>query len=433
MTSHHRASGSALFPDRLTVVDDIFLRTHRGLGTPIALQGLWRTADRVDRATLAAVYSALRTGPLGRRVIRPRVPGARRRWQPTVRAFPLEYGDRIIPVAALLDWAEDRGSDLDPEFGPGWRLAAVALDDGGSVVSLTCSHAVADGRGLVIAADEAIRVGPQRAPARSPRARTASGSDWSDARRQWTIVLGGTASALRDGRRRPAGSSNHRRARKDSQTPARTSSIVVRFPAAHWDHLAAVRGGTANSLFIWLVANILWASGFPESTIETSLPVDTRAEPRVDNDLAMTQISLTRADTPAAIRDKARAAYEYRMTAPGGIPEELLQVVPDRAAHAMAAGAGERDILCSNIGSLPESLRALGPHRCTGVAARAIHPGLTSDRLPRTRLSGYLCLGGADYVLALVSLDAERVPSRAALRGLFDTVTEPLPLPVTEW
>lgn len=147
---------AAQHPDRLTVVDEIFLRTHRGLGTPIALQGLWRTADHVDRALLAAVHSALRSGPLGRRVIRPAVPGARRRWQPTVRAHAFAYDERPIPVSALFDWADDLGYDLDPEFGPGWRLAATRLDDGGSLVSLTCSHALADGRALVIAADRAI-------------------------------------------------------------------------------------------------------------------------------------------------------------------------------------------------------------------------------------------------------------------------------------
>ncbi|MEV6321080.1 hypothetical protein AB0M45_07750 [Nocardia sp. NPDC051787] len=397
---------------RLSVVDEIFLRTHRGLGTPIALQGLWRTADRVDPALLARVHDALRSGPLGRRVARPRVPGARRSWQPNVRAYPLARAEGILPVAELLEWADAQGDGLDPEYGPGWRLATAALDDGGSLVSLTCSHALADGRALALAVDDAL--GGERAQRSNFAARE---SDWRDARQQWAIVLRGTAAALRHGipHQPPA---LLREDRPHTAYETMTHSAILQCPAADWDRAAARQGGTANSLFIHLVATMLWNSGFPAATIEASLPVDTRAEPRVDNDLAMTQIVIGRADTPATIRALARSAYEHRMSAPGGMPEELLQVVPDRWAYALSKGAGERDILCSNIGTLPASLRTLGPHRCTGVAARAIHPGLTAARLPRTRLSGYLCRIGDDYVLSLVSLDPDRIESAAALREL---------------
>ncbi|WP_174187062.1 hypothetical protein [Nocardia barduliensis] len=396
---------------RLSVVDEIFLRTHRGLGTPIALQGLWRTADRVDPALLARVHEALRSGPLGRRVIRPRVPGARRAWRPNARAYPIDRADDVLPVAGLLDWADAQGGGLDPEYGPGWRLSTATLDDGGSVVSLTCSHALADGRALVHAVDDALGGTRLRPP--NP---AAAESDWSDARRQWSIVLRGTAAALRHGiPRQPAAPSRDQPPRG---TAVATHSAILQSPAAEWDRVAARDGGTANSLFIHLVATMLWRSGFPGDTIEASLPVDTRDEPRVDNDLAMTRVAITPADTPARIRALARAAYEQRMSAPSGMPEELLQVIPDRWAYALSKGAGERDILCSNIGTLPASLRTLGPHRCTGVAARAIHPGLGTTRLPRTRLSGYLCRIGDDYVLSLVGLDPERIPSPGALREL---------------
>ncbi len=403
------------------MVDEIFLRTHRGYGTPIVLQGLWRTADRVDRRLLEQVHAALRTGPLGRRVIRPSVPGARPRWRRTIRAHPLTVEDRPIPASALLTWADTCGDDLDPEFGPGWRLAAVPLDDGGSAVSLTCSHALADGRALVIAIDEALRAEPDR-----HAVALTAGSDWADAGGQWAMVLHGVARALPRGiPPRPAAPPRRPAA---SGPPV---GIVVQFPVRECDGAAAALGGTSNSLFIWLVASILWAAGFPEPTIEASLPVDTRDEPRVDNDLAMTQTALTRADTPASIREKARTAYEHRMTAPGGMPEQILQVLPDRWSAVLAAGAGERDILCSNIGALPDTLTALGPHRRTGVAARAIHPGLTT--LPRTRLSGYLCRSGDNYALSLVALDPGRIPTPATLRKLVSEVTSPIGVPLEFW
>jgi hypothetical protein len=121
------------------------------------------------------------------------------------------------------------------------------------------------------------------------------------------------------------------------------------------------------------------------------------------------------------------------MSSPGGLPEELLQVIPDRLAHALSKGAGERDILCSNIGTLPSSLFTLGPHHCTGVAARAIHPALTANRLPRTRLSGYLCRIADDYILSLVGLDPTLIESNTALTDLATRTSATCRLSLTPW
>ncbi|MFE3546081.1 hypothetical protein ACFXK0_24230 [Nocardia sp. NPDC059177] len=431
--------------DRLTVVDEIFLRTHRGMGTPIALQGLWRIPDAMDPALLHAIHTHLRTGPLARRVAASRVPGARRTWQLNTRAHPLDlhgftppsttatatepgplapsantsarFTAAVPPAAAstsaaitpavaggeplgeeaILPWADLLGCGLDPEFGPGWRLSAAALHNGGTVVALTCSHALADARGLIHAVATALDQLATGHPVEPTR--TSGRSDWADARAQWSTIITGTARALRRGLPKPPATV------EPDTTPGRTvHSTLLTFDAAAWDGTAADAGGTPNSLFIHLVANILWESGFDRPVLAASLPVDTRDEPRVDNDLAVTEIEIVRADTPATLRDKARAAYQRRMTSPAGLPEEILQVLSDRWAYALSKGAGERDILCSNIGTLPNTLRTVGPHHCDRVAARAIHPGLTT--FPRTRLSGYLSRLGDTYTLALVGLAA---------------------------
>ncbi|MEV0687154.1 hypothetical protein AB0I35_25125 [Nocardia sp. NPDC050378] len=415
--------------DRLTVVDEIFLRTHRRMGTPIALQGLWRTPDTMDQALLRQIHRELSHGQLGRRVVRARVPGARRAWQPTVRAHPLDYLASDAHPAPLregeiLPWADTLGADLDPEFFPGWRLSAAPLAGGGTVVALTCSHALADARGLIHAVALALRSlngastePPSTAVAstahhpRRERSADAARSDWADARAQWATVLGGTARALRNGVPRPPETTVF------SVAPGRTvRSSLLAFDARQWDSVAAAAGGTPNSLFIYLVANILWENGFGDDTITASLPVDTRDEPRVDNDLAVTEIRIDRADTPATIRVQARDAYLRRMSAPAGLPEEILQVIPDRLAYALSKGAGERDILCSNIGTMPDALRTVGPHECTRVAARAIHPGITV--FPRTRLCGYLSRLADTYTLALVGSDTHETLSAAANRVL---------------
>ena len=145
-----------------------------------------------------------------------------------------------------------------------------------------------------------------------------------------------------------------------------------------------------------------------------------------------TRVTVTRADTPATLREKCRAAYEHRMSSPGGLPEEIVQLLPAHVAHALTRGAGERDILCSNIGSLPAALSRLGPHPCLGVAARAIHPGLTAP-LPRTRLSAYLSRLADTYTLALVSLDPAHIESSTALAELAEPTLTSLDISATFW
>lgn len=502
---------------RLSVVDEIFLRTHQGFGTPIALQGLWRTEDVVEPAVLTRLYQALCTGQLARRVVRPRIPGARSRWQHNERAYPLDVHGTVLAPGAITAWADTRGTHLDPQHGPGWRLSTAPLTDGGTIVALTCSHVLADARGLIIAVERALQavdsgadviayVGPDEVP--GPGTTDSHDSDWADAARTWAVVaLGGArAAAARIPRpvrrtgpgepaalRRPTASCaddaprsaiaphrpiappapfpdahpTHPPTDRDRMTglsrpagrpepagqpdPAERSgldgqlrpgagdaemsepALILRCPAADWERIATVYSGTANSLFIWFVANMLWAAGFPATEIAASLPVDIRDDLRIDNDLAMTEIAVTRQDGPADIRAKSRSAYEHRMSGPGGLPEEFLYLVPDRVAHLLSRGAGERDILCSNIGPIPSALTTLGPHECTGIATRAVHPGLRYATRPRTRLSGYLCRFRDDYLLTLASLYPEHIADTAALHRLATATAARVDLPIHPW
>ncbi|WP_459548071.1 hypothetical protein [Nocardia sp. X0981] len=439
---------------RLSVVDGIFLRTHRGMGTPIALQGLWRTAAAVDRGSLDRLHASLRTGPLGRRVVRSRIPGARDRWQINDRAHPVDIAAAEVSPEEIPAWAGRCGADLDPLRGPGWRLSAAPLTDGGTIIALTCSHVLADARGLIIAAEQAMRSPgtgsypatasePYRDDPPPPLSRRAPDSDWADAAHTWATVLGGTARAARrragrasakTSRVARAGSGFRPHAAADTpEAELPVPGVILRCPAADWERVASGCGGTANSLFIWFVANALWTAGFPEHRIAASLPVDTRAEPRVDNDLAMTEIAISPADGPAAVRAKSRAAYERRMSSPAGLPEEFLHLVPDRLAYRLSRGAGERDILCSNIGVIPPVLHTFGPYDCTGTATRAIHPGLTYAGRPRTRMSGYLCRFRDDYILTLMSLAPEHVAGPAELHRIAAHTAQRVGLPLVPW
>ncbi|RVW06348.1 hypothetical protein [Rhodococcus spongiicola] len=416
--------------DRLTTVDEIFLRRHHGYGVPIVMQGIWRTAGVVDPAVLGSVHEELALGPLGRRVVRPRMPGARLRWEASTTAYPLRY--ETDPVDDVVRWADDQSNaNVDPEVGPAWALSAAPVVGGGTVISLVCSHVVADARGLVSAVETALSGRPPTpAPPRT--------SDVADAvRTVGTVLIGGAKassrlafSAKRRRELREHTDANPRPQPGRTHVVTGTCTTILDVDAAAWDAAATAEDGTANGLFIAVVTGIAGVAGVP-MPLHISVPVDTRNvdaagrgavdNSAADNAVVMTEVVAKPEDSLADIRRRNRDAFERPpMGAPPGFPEETLQILTDRVAHRLTSGAGERDALCSNIGRLPDTLTSLGPYRTTGVATRAMHPGLTADRTPTTttRLSAYLCSYGDTYTLSLVGMDQQYFDDPERLRDL---------------
>lgn len=378
---------------RLSVVDEIFLRTHRGWGDPVVMQGLWRCPGRVEPALLEEVRATLAHGRLGRGVVRSRVPLARPRFVVDSSAHPIDY--RTIASSTLLEWADEQAAlDVDPETGPGWRMFAAYLDDGGTVVSLVCSHVIADARGLISAIADAL-AGNTRPP--TPDRDT---SDVRDALALTTRVTWRTATAVaglvrHPSRRRELKSAEH------TSAPPRVSCtrVIAEIDASDWTVCAARDGGTSNSLFLSVVAEL--ARMDDTEPVALSIPMDVRSSDGVDNAIAMVEVTVSPHDTTGHIRDASRAAYDTPpMSSPAGFPEELLQVVPDRLAHKLASSPGERDALCSNIGRIPETVRTLGPHRATGVATRAVHPHKLATH---TRIFAFLNEFDGRFTLSLES------------------------------
>ncbi|MFF0815925.1 hypothetical protein ACFYVR_12360 [Rhodococcus sp. NPDC003318] len=417
---------------RLTVVDEMFLRSHHGYGTPVVMQGLWRGAD-VDAADVDRVHDALRHGILSRTVVRPRVPGARPRWQPGTAAWPVEWAPAPIPRDGVVAWADEVATrPVDPESGAGWRLAAARIDGGAAVLSLLCSHVVTDARGLatVLAAamsGQAPAV-PSAGPAHPVRA------DLADAARMLTAVGARTARAVAGLALHPSRRAELRSApvrefgRPDDRTRAQVpEALIVDVDAAQWDTVAARTGGTPNSLLVAVAVAIAAGDDAPR---QVSVPVDRRTDTRsASNAVDMAEVTVRRGDSPATVRALLRDAYARPpMSSPAGFPPELLQVVPDRVAYRLAPDPGERDVLCSNIGAVPATVGRLGDARADAIATRAVHPGITAQQLAssRNRLSAYLCRLGDRYTLSLVSKDP-------GLRARTDAALSPLDVPARHW
>ncbi|MGU3432137.1 hypothetical protein ACNHUS_03890 [Actinomycetes bacterium M1A6_2h] len=391
---------------RLSIVDEMFLRTHRGLGTPVALQGLWVVDDAVGLDVLEDFHRRLALGTLGRQVVTPRIPGARRRWVTSRDTLPLTVDDTIAD-GDVIAWADRQGDlELDPEFGVGWRLSTARVSGGGTVVSLVCSHALADAAGLVDAADAALT------GRSAPVTDEPDGTDRSDAVDQLRIVGGGTARALGTLITDPA-----RRAeliayvRDNRSTPAATAptpnwtppSFVVDFSAAQWNTVAKSGGGTSNVLFAAVVATATRLL-LDRDQVTLSIPVRMVRAGSAANSVSMSEVAVRAADSLAAIRAAAKSAYGVPIGGPAGFPEELLQVVSDRVASRLAPMPGQRDALCSNIGPLPDTLR-LG--RGTRISTRAIHPRLDAAGAlkMRTTLSAYISRFDDRYTMSIVGTD----------------------------
>ncbi|MFD4368473.1 hypothetical protein [Rhodococcus sp. NPDC058521] len=385
-------SGRTLGEARLGVVDEIFLRGHRGWGNLVVMQGLWRCADRIEPALLASVHDALAHGRLGRRVVRSRVPLARPRFVPDASTFPVEYRT----VSDLTTWADEQAAhDVDPENGPGWRMSVARLEDGGTAVSLVCSHVIADARGLASAIESAL-TGAE--PVEMHQSAT---SDVRDAMalvgRVATRTLAAVVGLIRHPERRHELRS--RTPEASISSPEACTRLIVELDADDWRAAAERDGGTPNSLFISVIAEL--ARTHPDDTVVVSVPMDMRSIPGIDNAVAMVEVEVAAQDSGGRVRDNSRAAYASPpMSSPAGFPDELLQVVPDRAAHSLSSSAGERDALCSNIGRLPEGVRTLGPHTAGSIATRAVHPGPLRTR---SRIFAFFNEFDGSYTLALES------------------------------
>lgn len=392
---------------RLSVIDEIFLRTHRGYGIPIALQGIWRTAETVSTAELRRVHDELAVGQLGRRVGKPRTPGARLRWDISSESLPIDYDTEAVDD--IIGWADAQADvRLDPQYGPGWRLTAAPVAHGGTVVSLVCSHALADARELIDAAARAFS-GSTPVPVLHP------GSDVKDAISMiLTVVLRSIAATAR------LWVSKKARAELRAFTTAgdgiaphrarRMQSVIVDIDAAEWDSAARRVGGSANSLFVSVVAATMNELGSPAVTVD--IPFRTGSGDA--NAIGMATVAVRGDDSPAAIRAACKAAFGKPVGAPAGYPPEIVQLLPHRVAAKLTSTPGRGEVLCSNIGDIPDGITALGSHRSCGLATRAIHPN-PSGALSTIRMSTYLSRLDGNYTLSLVCTDDALAGSAAEL------------------
>ncbi|QIP02009.1 hypothetical protein [Bradyrhizobium symbiodeficiens] len=127
--------------DVLCYMDQASFVGLRALGRGPALQLTWLYPHEIDEAAVAQFSERLAHGLLGRLLQRSPLPWGRHRWVANPVPGPVawfRHGSLPRLRRLLLDLP------VDPERGPGWRLAVQALEGGGCALTLLVSHTIAD-------------------------------------------------------------------------------------------------------------------------------------------------------------------------------------------------------------------------------------------------------------------------------------------------
>ena len=381
------------------------------------MQGVWRFDTALTAADLEEPYRNLAAGPLTRRVVKGRIWAARSHFAAGAALLPIYVEPEPLDPGTIAEWADRRGgTDLDIALGPVWELSLARLADGGTVVSLLCSHVVADAGSLVAAAALAVD-GSGVAGSGTENVSVGLQDDLRDALSQLRTVVGGVARSVwrgcRDADHRAelfaAAGPSPALPHKPAGTSAwREPTAIFSVDAADWRTAADIHGGTPNTLFTALIGELVLqirGSGPAELAIPVSRGDDGA------NSLTATSIQVDSIDECRdlrLLRSRARTAFGTAGSGPGmgppaDMPEELLQVIGHRAAHALVPDPGSRDGLASNLGDLDGMLSMLSGHRGRAIAARSIHPGLSAPRCADTRSSvaGWAAVAGEKMTICI--------------------------------
>nr|WP_255182793.1 hypothetical protein [Rhodococcus sp. 15-649-1-2] len=444
---------------RIGFADHLFLRMHHGIGNPVFNQFVWRFDGPVAVAELAKLHANLSAGLLSRRVLPPIVPTARHRWVTSNASLPLDYSTNSVPTDAVRCWAEQRiSADIDPEAGTGWLLSAAPVADGGTVVSLVCSHMVADGAAMVAAVERAstgVSVGDSARLGEKPSLVDSVASDIADTVGQLrpiaTWLAGKSAQAVTSVVRPAADvapSSSEASIAPDG--PSRTDVpetsepwsppyVVVSCSASEWASAAAEWGGTSNTLFIAVMTSVSAALGRarPGEELRWSLPYNDRGSTDIESN--STKIIAVRVPVPdpadrdlTRIRKASKTAFqEFSARQASGastqaVPLNLVQMLPDAVARRLPVPADGAEGLCSNLGRLSEDFVSIGGVRATRVAARATFSGADADfaRQLGGGSTAWATETDAAVTISMHGMDPDRMASDEDVRAVVSEVLD---------
>ncbi|WP_126256648.1 hypothetical protein [Bradyrhizobium sp. LVM 105] len=353
--------------DVLCYMDQASFVGLRALGRGPALQVTWLYPHAIDEAAVAQFSERLARGLLGRLLQRSPLPWGRHRWVANPAPGPVAWFRDPLPHE-FLHKLRRKLLDLpvDPERGPGWRLAVQALEGDGCALTMLVSHTIADMQATSQAIADAV------AGRRIEHGFPAPSWRWSPARLARDSVeslraLPGVSRAVvalaRRSRKGRARSNSGPRSRDGLEPAVDVPLVQALIDAGACQQRASDLGVASNTLIMAFVARLAFRMGRvdPSGRVKLVLPVsDRHSGDRRGNALrsitVMADPDTCRNDPRALQRDlKAALASLIRN---GDDLSPLFPLIPyvplwlARGLEREALGA-DLPVGCSLVGELP--------------------------------------------------------------------------------
>jgi diacylglycerol O-acyltransferase len=347
----------------------------RVLGRGPVLHLTWLYPQALSEADVQGFNERLAQGLLGRLLQRSPLPWGRHRWVASPVPAPTTWFTEPIPIERLPEWRNALVElPVDPEFGPGWRLAVQPLEGGGFALSLLVSHTIGDGQAVNEAVADAV------AGRRLDHAFPAASWRWSPAMlardfvesiralpNAWRamIALLRKTRTLTTHVSRPA--SHPRQTKQNGAEPATAIPLVqVIMDAQACEGRASELGVASNTLLSALAARIAFRIGRVDATgrVKLVLPVSER-QPNDRRANALRAITIM--TDPDACRSNPRVLQRELKAALASLLRHgddvsplfaLIPFVPlwlARYLERMALGS-DLPVGCSILGELPAEL-----------------------------------------------------------------------------
>lgn len=390
--------------NRLAYMDQASFLGLRALGYGALVQFNWIYNRPANIEGLRRFHRNLGYGLLGRLVEPSPLPFARDRWVLSRGPRDIEIVQTPRPRAGLNSWFHERAClPLDPEYGPGWHIGVLPLDDGGTAVCLTTSHTLVDGLGILRALSDAAEGTTRDLGYPHPGSRRRGRALLQDARQtvasapELARAAAATVRITRRRRRDVAASMasappSPRRAGDDR--PVVVPSVTAYVDTAEWDALAKSLGGNGFTLFAGFAGRLGARMGrvCDDGTVTLSFPVANRTEGDTrGNAVVLPTVSVDPTHLTSDLTD-ARVKFKQAFADLAGITEELLGPLPltpltpkwvARRATGMGLGAARLPIGCSNVGDMPAAVLRPDGTDADYTSGRLIEPGITRRALER--------------------------------------------------
>ena len=435
------SNGDARLDNRLAFLDQATFLSSRATGRSQLMQIVWIYEHPVDFDALKRFHSSMEHGLVGRLIERSPLPFGRHRWVSSDGPSDMDIADRPRPRREVTDWADERaGLPIDPEWGPGWHIAAQPLTDGSTAISGVVSHCLADGIGGMVAIIDAA-MGNMRDFGYPPaRSRTRLRAVVADARETWqdapeaARALAALAKVLfrhRHDSARPAASRPTAIIGDDADRDIVVPTATTYVDLDEWDARAKALGGNSYSLFAGLAAKLGERMGRrrADGTVDLLIPISDRT-PDDTRANAMSHAKVSVDPTPvttdlSGVRVMLRQALKTAREAPNEAAQffPLAPFIPKRAMQRMVDvlfGFADFPVICSNLGDLPVEIGRPDGTDAEYVMLRAVDQNVT--RRYMESIGGQLVVVGGRVVgrmsICVAAYQPGGINSKSHLREL---------------